>query len=46
MEIFELERGDVTVFVPIAGETRPIGCTGMATIPGAELAVTACSGPW
>jgi DNA-binding transcriptional MerR regulator len=45
MELFELERGDVTMFIPIAGETRPVGRTAMATIPAAELAVTQHRGP-
>ena len=39
MEVFELERGDATVFVPIAGEARAVGRTAMATIPAAELAI-------
>jgi len=33
------------VFVPIAGETRPVGRTAMATIPAAELAITQHRGP-
>ena len=45
MEIFELERGDATVFVPIAGDARPVGRTAMATIPAAELAITQHHGP-
>ena len=45
MEIFELERGEVTVFIPIAGETRAVGRTAMATIPAAELAITQHRGP-
>ena len=45
MELFELERGDATVFVPIAGEARAVGRTAMATIPAAELAFTQHHGP-
>jgi DNA-binding transcriptional MerR regulator len=32
MAIFELERGDATVFVPIRGDARSVGRTAMATI--------------
>jgi DNA-binding transcriptional MerR regulator len=45
MELFELERGDATVFVPIAGHARPVGRTAMATIPAAELAIAQHHGP-
>ncbi len=45
MDLFELERGDATVFVPIASEARPVGRTAMATIPAAELAITRHHGP-
>jgi DNA-binding transcriptional MerR regulator len=45
MEIFELERGDATMFVPIAGDAKSVGRTAMATIPAAELAVTQHRGP-
>jgi DNA-binding transcriptional MerR regulator len=40
MEIFELERGEATMFVPIAGDAQPVGRCAMATIPAAELAIT------
>ena len=40
MELFELERGEATVFVPIAGEVRAVGRTELSTIPAAELAIT------
>jgi DNA-binding transcriptional MerR regulator len=45
MAIFELERGDATVFVPIRGDARSVGRTAMATIPAAELAITQHRGP-
>jgi DNA-binding transcriptional MerR regulator len=38
-ELFQLGRGDATVFVPTDGTVKPIGRVVPLTIPGAELAV-------
>jgi DNA-binding transcriptional MerR regulator len=40
MEIFALERGEATMFVPIARDARPVGRTAMVTLPAVELAIT------
>ena len=45
MEIFELERGEASMFVPIASNARAVGRTAMTTIPAAELALTEHRGP-
>jgi DNA-binding transcriptional MerR regulator len=39
-EFFELELGEVVVFVPIVDDTTPSGRTALVDIPAAELAVT------
>jgi DNA-binding transcriptional MerR regulator len=39
-EIFQHERGDVTVFVPVDNDVRAIGRIASLAIPAAELAVT------
>jgi hypothetical protein len=38
-EIFEHDRGDATVFVPIEGAARPIGRATPVVVPGAEIAI-------
>ncbi len=38
-EIFEHDRGDATVYVPIEGTVRPVGRARPIVVPGAELAV-------
>jgi effector-binding domain-containing protein len=43
--LFEVERGDATMFVPVAGDARPVGRTTMTTIPAAELAIAQHRGP-
>jgi DNA-binding transcriptional MerR regulator len=44
-EIFEHERGEATLFVPVDGELRPIGRVASLVVPAAELAVTVHCGP-
>jgi DNA-binding transcriptional MerR regulator len=44
-EIFEHERGEATLFVPVDGDLRPIGRVTSLVIPAAELAVTVHRGP-
>jgi len=39
-DLFQFERGEATLFVPISGEFRPVGRVVLLTIPAAELAVT------
>jgi DNA-binding transcriptional MerR regulator len=39
-DLFEYERGEATVFVPLRGELRPVGRVASLVIPAAELAVT------
>jgi effector-binding domain-containing protein len=43
-EIFELEQGDVVVFVPVADDVAPSGRAAPFGIPAAELAVTVHEG--
>jgi DNA-binding transcriptional MerR regulator len=38
-ELFQQDRGEATVFIPVTGPVRPIGRAGAVTIPAAELAV-------
>jgi effector-binding domain-containing protein len=38
-ELFAEERGDATLFVPVAGEVRPVGRVGPISVSGGELAV-------
>jgi DNA-binding transcriptional MerR regulator/effector-binding domain-containing protein len=45
-EFFQDERGEVTVFLPVAGQSRPSGRAQLVQIPGAELAVTVHEGPF
>jgi DNA-binding transcriptional MerR regulator len=44
-EIFEQERGEVTLFVPVGGDVQTIGRVTPLVIPAAELAVTVHRGP-
>ena len=44
-EIFEHERGEVTLFVPFEGDLHPTGRVTSLVIPAAELAVTVHRGP-
>jgi DNA-binding transcriptional MerR regulator len=43
-DLFQYERGDVTLFVPLTGELRPIGRVEALVVPAAELAVTVHNG--
>ena len=45
-ELFELEKGEVVVFVPVAGDVAPSGRAAPFQIPAAELAVTVHEGPF
>jgi DNA-binding transcriptional MerR regulator len=38
-ELFQVDRGEATVFIPVTGQVRPIGRARAVTIPAAELAV-------
>jgi len=44
-DLFQHERGEATVFVPVDGDLRPIGRVGSLVVPAAELAVTVHDGP-
>jgi DNA-binding transcriptional MerR regulator len=44
-DIFQYERGDATVFVPVDNDLRAIGRIASMVIPAAELAVTVHYGP-
>jgi effector-binding domain-containing protein len=44
-EIFEYDRGQATVFVPVDGSARAIGRVEPLIVPGAELAVIRHHGP-
>jgi DNA-binding transcriptional MerR regulator len=44
-DLFQYERGEATIFVPIEGEIRPIGRVVPLVVPAAELAVTVHKGP-
>ncbi|MBR7831813.1 MerR family transcriptional regulator [Actinospica durhamensis] len=44
-EIFQVDRGQATVFVPVQGPVRAIGRVGSLVVPGAELAVITHHGP-
>lgn len=43
-ELFQEELGEVTAFLPVAGQARPSGRAQLVEIPGAELAVTVHEG--
>ena len=38
-ELFQTDRGQATVFIPVPGRVRPIGRVTSLVIPAAELAV-------
>jgi DNA-binding transcriptional MerR regulator len=44
-DIFESDRGEATVFIPVDGDVRPVGRVRPKTIPAAELAVIHHRGP-
>jgi effector-binding domain-containing protein len=44
-DLFQYERGEATVFVPLNGALRPIGRVVSLVVPAAELAVTVHHGP-
>ena len=44
-EVFTHHRGEVTAFVPCAGEVRPVGRVTGLVVPAAELAVITHAGP-
>jgi DNA-binding transcriptional MerR regulator len=39
-DIFQHERGDAVVFVPVNGDLRPVGRVASIAVPAAELAIT------
>jgi effector-binding domain-containing protein len=43
-EYFQLEAGEITAYIPVAGEVRPGGRAAMLDIPAAELAVAVHKG--
>jgi DNA-binding transcriptional MerR regulator/effector-binding domain-containing protein len=44
-ELFQYERGEATVFVPVASAVQPVGRVSPLVVPAAELAVTVHNGP-
>ncbi len=44
-DLFQYERGEATVFVPLNGDLRPVGRVAPLVVPAAELAVTVHHGP-
>jgi DNA-binding transcriptional MerR regulator/effector-binding domain-containing protein len=44
-ELFQTDRGQATVFIPVPGRVRPIGRVTSSVIPAAELAVICHHGP-
>ena len=44
-ELFQTDRGQATVFVPVRGRARPVGRVAPAVIPAAELAIICHHGP-
>jgi DNA-binding transcriptional MerR regulator len=44
-ELFTEERGDATLFLPVAPEVRPVGRVRPISLPGAELALIIHNGP-
>ena len=43
-EIFQDDRGEALVFIPVDGDVRPIGRISQVTVPAAELAVVTHAG--
>ena len=44
-ELFQQDRGEATVFIPVAGSVRPIGRVTPVVVPAAELAIVSHHGP-
>jgi DNA-binding transcriptional MerR regulator/effector-binding domain-containing protein len=44
-ELFQQDRGEATVFIPVAGSVRPIGRVTPVVVPAAELAIVSHRGP-
>ena len=44
-DLFTHERGQATVFIPCAGQVRPVGRVEALTVPPAELAIIVHEGP-
>jgi DNA-binding transcriptional MerR regulator/effector-binding domain-containing protein len=44
-EIFQDDRGEALVILPVSGDVRPVGRTAPVTVAAAELAVAAYQGP-
>lgn len=44
-ELFQQDRGEATVFIPVDGAVRPVGRVAAFEVPAAELAVIAHRGP-
>ena len=43
-ELFQQDRGEATVFIPVAGSVRPIGRVTPVVVPAAELAIVSHRG--
>jgi DNA-binding transcriptional MerR regulator len=43
-ELFQLDAGEITAYIPVTGEMRPAGRAAMVDIPAAELAVAVHKG--
>jgi hypothetical protein len=44
-ELFTVEHGQATVFIPCTGQIRPVGRTEPLLVPPAELAIILHDGP-
>jgi len=44
-ELFQRDRGQATVFIPVQGRVRPIGRVASLVVPAAELAIISHHGP-
>lgn len=44
-DVFASDRGPVTMFIPVAGDVRPVGQASEFTVPAAELVVVRHRGP-
>jgi DNA-binding transcriptional MerR regulator len=44
-EIFQLDRGEAAVYIPVSADVRPIGRVQQLVVPAAELAVVTHHGP-
>jgi DNA-binding transcriptional MerR regulator len=45
-EVFEEDRGDATMFLPVSADVRPVGRVVMVTIPAAEVAIVTHAGSY